>query len=70
LKSAPLSTVDARQRDLEVGLAIAVDVAFDRHIAAVIDNVQLARFAVEVSATDKFEILIAVPMRVGIDAAW
>ena len=54
--------------DLKVGLAVAVDVAFDGHVGAVLDKMQLACLVVEFLRADELEVLIAVLVRVGVDA--
>src|SRR3990172_7691339 len=46
--------------DLEIGLAVAVDIALDqRHVTALLEDMQLPGLVVEFLAADKMEILIA-----------
>ena len=53
--------------NLEIGLAITIDVAFDKETAAAcIQDMQLARFVMEVPV-DELEVLIAVQRSVGIN---
>ncbi len=53
--------------DLEIGPAIAIDVALDSHEPIVIDEMQLASVAVKVPRADEVEVLIAVRVSVGVD---
>ena len=53
--------------DLEIGPAIAIDVARDSYEPIVIDEMQLASMAVKVPRADEVEVLIAVRVSIGVD---
>ena len=52
---------------MEVGLAVAIDVALQDDDAAVWKQVKLASLVVERTIRDEFEVLIAMLVGVGID---
>lgn len=53
--------------NLEIGFPVAIDVALDIDVCAVLGEVQLARFVVELGFADKLEVLIAALLGIGVD---